>query len=78
MDLVEANPFSRIVTSKYKNLAGVREEVEKYVDEKWGLDEKPSEKPQKRAPNSLPRVALLGPKKKSKTHTEKLREKNEK
>lgn len=72
------NPFSRLTNSKYKDLSGVRKEVEKYVDDVWGLDEKPENKPQRRPINSLPRVAMIGPKKKQKTHNEKVRENNEK
>lgn len=78
LDLINKNPVSRLPSSKYKDVSGVRKEIEKYVDDVWGLDEKPENKPQRRPVNSLPRVAMIGPKKKTKTHEEKVREKREK
>ena len=71
LDLYDANPLSRLPRSQYKNLDGVKKAMEKYVDDTWGLDEKPEPKDDKRPANSLPRVALLGPKKKAKTFEEK-------
>ena len=77
LDFSNANPISRLPKSQYKNLEGVRKAIEKHVDDVWGLDEMPEEKEDIRPAYSLPRVALLGPKKKVKTHQEKIEEKKE-
>lgn len=77
LDLHDANPLSRLPKSQFKNLEGVQKSVEKYVDETWGLDKKPEPQDDKRPAHSLPRVALLGPKKKAKTFEEKCKEMQE-
>lgn len=65
--MISSNPLSRIENSEYKDLAGVRKSVENFVDENWGIDEKPPEtKVYTKVSNTLPRVALLGPKHKDK------------
>lgn len=55
----------------------MRKFIEKHVDDVWGLDEIPEVKEEVKPIHSLPRVALLGPKKKTKTHQEKVEEKKE-
>lgn len=77
LDLIEANPQPRLTKSEYKNLAGVRKAVEKYVDDTWGLDEQPESKTEKRVWQSLPRVAMMGPKNKAKSYEEKVKEEKE-
>lgn len=77
LDLIDANPLSRLPRSEYRNLEGVRKAVEKYVDDTWGLDEQPKATHDKQINNSLPRVAMIGPKVMNKSYTEKLKEENE-
>lgn len=61
--MINSNPLSIIAKTEYKTLAGVRRDVEKLVEEKWSLDEKPPEPPQEKpVSHSLPRVAFLKPK----------------
>ncbi|CAI2359128.1 unnamed protein product [Moneuplotes crassus] len=74
LDLISKNPFSRIPASKYKDLEGIREEVANFVDETWGLDEKPPRSFKKKTAKPLPRVAMLSSKKQTKTHSEKFQE----
>lgn len=62
LDMLESNPLSRIEKSEFKKLSGVKRWVERYVEDKWGIDEHPEFKPVPRAAQSLPRVALLKPK----------------
>lgn len=77
LDLIDANPLSRLPRSEYRNLEGVRKAVEKYVDDTWGLDEQPKVTADKQVNKSLPRVAMLGPKVMNKAYTEKVKEENE-
>lgn len=48
LDMIEANPVSRLSKSEYKNLEGVRKAVEKIVIDTWGLEEKPEDNKEKK------------------------------
>lgn len=74
LDLIDKNPTSRLVKSEYKNTEGVRKSIEKYVEETWGLEDKPEPVADKKISYSLPRVALLGPKVQNKIYNEKIKE----
>lgn len=72
---MDTNPLSRLPRSEFKNLQGVRKAVEKHVDQIWGLDEQPPEiKQEIRPAHSIPRVALIGPKRITKTYEERMEE----
>lgn len=76
LDLTDTNPLSRLPNSEFKNLQGVRKAIEKHVDQIWGLDEQPPEiKEEKKPVHSIPRVALIGPKRITKTYEERMEEK---
>lgn len=74
LDLIDKNPTSRLSKSEFKNTDGVRKFIEKYVEENWGLEDKPEVTNEKKISYSLPRVALLGPKVQNKIYNEKLKE----